>query len=196
MLEIKQEDKSLEFHIFFDNYGNLYLNNEQIGCFQINIDGKNQPCSIKYNYKIIEEYTNTGKIKDNKLLQDTLGDNLDYNLQNYAILIPKSSKYINLDNEKRYGYHNKEFNFANNPIISDLLKVYIVEDEEVASLYDTSIFDNNKRLLFQSSNKEEESIFNLILLLNGDLIINLVGNEEHIKYNIKIKNGDLEFIKN
>ena len=175
---LNQKNEPVILNIFFDSYGNLYLHTNE-DCFQVNIDKNNLPIGDRGNYKILGHYND---IRTDSLLNKALDHERPNNLE--------EDKIVNEDVIKRYGYHNREFCFSN---LKDSYKipVYEIENEEIAALYDTSVYIN-ENICFMSSSESHESIYEFSVCNNGTIKFNLMGSQQRT-FKIKLFENMLQF---
>jgi hypothetical protein len=133
---------TIDLPIFFDKYGNLYvdiesvdgndliddLKNQQISSYQININNKNVPCSEPGVYKTIDIIKNSvGKfqlVQDHNMLQKKATKKLE----NVHDMFDENNEYEELDDSKYYPeqqeYFDIEITNSNDLIDEDNINMY------------------------------------------------------------------------
>jgi len=185
-----ENDEIININIYFDNYGNLYLNNG-IQHYQINVNNKNQIYAelwdtefendINYNY----EELNISELMKNEEPDDYLYEDKDY----FEEKIDSDEYIIDEDNINQFGSDNLEFRFMTN---SDLHLVRQKAQPDVSALYDTFIY-NNSSLLFCSKSSNEQSIFRIIIR-DGIIFFRPIGYSEKQYKIIRKQSGELLLI--
>jgi len=216
---IKKDNEFIKSDITFDLYGNLYITINKL-IYQININGKNQPCAESGDYHIIDD-TNSNINKFTLLDKDTsLKSNVikNKNMEDYGSdeeydsdgePIDKNDyyeedKYV-LDDEPTEEDDNKSvdsnddnqkflFSYVNP---SCQLKINNRYNGDIMSLYDTYLYDDNM-LCFKSNAPHNQILYRIKLFSNGNFSLRSIGDQD-ILYRLELVHSNdvdsINFIK-
>lgn len=202
----------------FDTYGNLYFLNDEGSCYQLNIDGKNNPFLDPGSYKIVQPFIENPNINHmNPVTSDTLKGKTLYDLakeknidedvvDDLMSYFPEESEYIEYkntnsddlidelideDNVTMFGEYNRPFLFSEN--IPNSVPVRSREYGDVAALYDTYVYDLEGLLKFKSSSSFDNSVYRLRVFEEGRIFFRPIGETEK-EYKIMDENGQLSIV--
>ena len=199
LIKIKTLDNDfITAKLSFDTYGNLYFDVDNI-CYQINIDGYNNPYAEKGIYDIVSDKPTPDIFNEIKLLRSS-NSLKNKTLDEYCVIdqyqeeinyFPERDEYIQIntvdsdeiideiiddDNISKYGCHNIQFNFS---CVSNSLSIPIHQRKngDISALYDAYIY--NKGLICTKSNSKcDESIYTLKIHDNGTVYFRPHGDKE------------------
>lgn len=196
ILVFTEEDKTFNFDVHIDPYGNVYFdgtkyNNkynidpyfttQQSLLFQLNVDRNNKLYGDTGNYEIIpnDSLINKKKLENNDTDEENSGDDEDY-----IVELDADGNEILCDDNPQFIFHCK----------NDDIQVNERENGDVASLYDTDIFDFNNALILRTTSGDDSSIYKLKVYLQGFVCFKCITCTEN-KYKLQInKLGELCFI--
>lgn len=131
-------NKEYQFSISFDNFGNLYFEHPSIqDVYQINVDGRNKPYSIKDKFEVIDE--SSSKIGKFKILgkRFSLKEKIKKELETNKITFDEFDlNDDDLDQEEDYfPEDNDHINIIENDTSEEDLIYHEVYDEENVKKY-------------------------------------------------------------
>jgi len=144
----------------------------------------------QYNYDVFDENDDDDDLLDP---EDEILKHFPERAEFFMTETVDSDHMIDEDLVNAYGHHNVKFNFSH--LSNDVdVPIYNRENGDVSSLYDTYVYRDGV-LCFQSSSKDEESIYTLKIHNDGVIYLRPNGAYEQ-RYNIMLsKDGKISFIK-
>jgi len=178
--------------VTLDDNGNLYFTRNDNKTYQIDIDKHNNPKAEYANYDIIEQvnvdlsFASEQNVIPEDMLNEIMND--DDQAEQTAeeqMLMYFPEKYNTLMNN----YKNCEFVFHK---IDDTIQVHKRNNGHISALYDTLVFKDD-RLIFESINVKDHSIYVIKVCNNGTVIFRQIGDPEKY-YKISVDGDELLFV--